>query len=77
MDSEITAMTGCDELVKTESDFHAMKAVVSTNKTGSVSSASVRIDDFRLLSKSLFLDTIIVAFVNAHESYRILYYYCR
>lgn len=43
MDSEMTTMTGCEEWVRTESVFHAMKVVESTSKIGNISDASVRI----------------------------------
>lgn len=44
MDSEITTMTGCGELVRTESVFHAMKVVERTDKIGNMSDASVRLN---------------------------------
>lgn len=74
MDSEITTITGCEELVKIESVFHAMKAVESTNKIGSVSDASVRMYKDRLLFKIPFLSMIIATFVDAHKMSGFLQY---
>lgn len=39
MDSEITTMTGCEELESIESDFHAMKAAERANKEGNAADA--------------------------------------
>lgn len=70
MDSEITTIMGCEQLVKTESAFHVIKVVESTNRMGSISDAGVRINIVRLLLYLPLLGIVIVTFLDAHKKKR-------
>jgi hypothetical protein len=68
MDSEMTTMTGCEEWVRTESVFHAMKVVASTSKIGNIWDASVRIKIDLLLKLRFFSILVVIAtFTLVHE----------